>query len=32
MSVVGHLEKVWIPLREGSLTVMTVVQDGPSWV
>ena len=29
MSVVGHLEK-WRPLGEGSLTVMTVVQDGPS--
>ena len=32
MSVVGHLEKVWRPLGDGSLTIMTVVQDGPSRV
>ena len=31
MSVVGHLGKKWRPLGEGSLTVMTVMQDGPSW-
>ena len=32
MSVVGHLEDFWRPLLEGSLTIMTVVQDGTSWV
>ena len=32
MSVVGHLEKKWGPLGQGSLTVMTVMQDGPSRV
>ena len=30
--IVGHLERVWRPLGEGSLTTMTVVQDEPSWV
>ena len=29
MSVVGHIEKVWRPLRKGSLTIMKVVKDGP---
>ena len=32
MSVVGYLQKVRRPLGEGSLTVMTVMQDGPSRV
>ena len=32
MSIVGHLEKVWRPVVEGSLTVMMVVEDGPSSV
>ena len=34
MFFVEHLEKVWRPLGEGSLTVMTVMQDEPlrvSW-
>ena len=31
-SIVGHLEEVWRPLIEGSLTIMTVVPDGPSRV
>ena len=31
MSVVGHLKK-WIPLREGSLTTMTFMQDEPARV
>ena len=31
ISVMGHLKK-WRPLREGSLTVMTVMQDGLSRV
>ena len=32
MSVVGQLENFWRPLLEGSLTIMTVKQDGPSLV
>ena len=32
MYIVGHLEKVWRPLGERSVTVMTVVLDGPSSV
>ena len=29
MFVVGHIEKLWRPLREESLTIMKVVKDGP---
>ena len=28
MSVKGHIENVWRPLREGSLTIIKVVPNG----